>query len=116
MATNFSNSNISSIQLSGKKYNLKSIPFHATEDEWKSGALASYIPKQGEIVVYDIDGTYDYERIKVGDGVTVIGNLAFYLASELDYVLGKLEALENAVDVEIDKNLNMLVFTRPLSI
>lgn len=116
MATNFSNSNISSIQLSGKKYNLKSIPFHATEDEWKSGALASYIPKQGEIVVYDIDSQNPAERIKVGDGLTEVGRLPFYLASEIDYVMGKLEALEKTVDVEVDNNLNMLVFTRPLSI
>ena len=115
MATNFSDKNISSIELNAKKYNLKSIPFHATETEWSTEHL-NYIPKQGEIVVYDKDDTYNYERIKVGDGLTSIVNLPFYLASEIDYVLGKLEALENAVGVEIDENLNMLVFTKPLSI
>ena len=115
MATNFSEKNISSIQLSGQKYNLKSVPFHATEAEW-NGSLKNYVPKQGEIVVYDIDDLNNFERIKVGDGLTEVGRLPFYLASEIDYVMGKLEALEKTVDVEVDSNLNMLVFTRPLSI
>lgn len=115
MATKFTDKNISSIQLNGNKYNLKSISFHATEAEWTAN-MSTYVPKQAEIVVFDIDDEHNYERIKVGDGKTSVLNLPFYLASELDYVLGKLEALENTVNVEIDKNLNMLVFTRPLSI
>jgi hypothetical protein len=33
---NFSNDNISSILINNTKYNVKSIPFHATEQEWNS--------------------------------------------------------------------------------
>jgi hypothetical protein len=42
MATNFTNKNISSIQINGENFNLKSVPFHATEAEWLS---INYIPK-----------------------------------------------------------------------
>ena len=67
MATNFVNKNISSIDIGNVKYNLKSVPFHATEAEWLS---ISYIPKQGEIIVYDKDNNYNYLRFKTGDGIS----------------------------------------------
>ena len=67
MATNFVNKNISSNDIGNVKYNLKSVPFHATEAEWLS---ISYIPKQGETIVYDVDGAHGYLRFKTGDGIT----------------------------------------------
>lgn len=67
MATNFVNKNISSIDIGNVKYNLKSVPFHATEAEWLS---ISYIPKQGETIVYDVDSAHGYLRFKTGDGIT----------------------------------------------
>lgn len=67
MATNFTNNNISSINIGNVNYNLKSIPFHATEAEWLS---FNYVPKQGEIIIYDTDETYNYFRFKTGDGLT----------------------------------------------
>ena len=67
MATNFVNKNISSINIGNVKYNLKSVPFHATEAEWLS---ISYIPKQGETIVYDVDSAHSYLRFKTGDGIT----------------------------------------------
>lgn len=101
MATNFSDKNISSIKLNAEKYNLKSIPFHATEIEWSAEHL-DYIPKQGEIVVYDKDDTYNYERIKVGDGLTSIVNLPFYLASELNYIDG----VTSSIQTQLNKKAN----------
>lgn len=114
MATNYSNNNISAIKLQGKEYNIKSTPFHGTEEEWLINN--SYIPKQGEIVIYDIDSNYDYERIKVGDGVTVVANLPFYLASEMDEIQEKIKNLDKMLDVEVDNNLGILIFSKPLSI
>lgn len=75
MATNFTTSNISSINLKGIAYNLKSIPFHGTEAEWTTNS--SYIPKAGEIVIYDIDSANAEIRIKIGDGATTVGALPF---------------------------------------
>lgn len=78
MSTNFTNKNISSIKINDVKYNIKSAFFHAKESEWKTEELNSYIPKQGEIVIYDIDDVYAYERFKIGDGVQNVIDLPFY--------------------------------------
>jgi hypothetical protein len=48
---------------------------HDTEANWLKAA--SFIPKKGEIIVYDADSNYSYERAKIGDGVTVVSNLPF---------------------------------------
>lgn len=75
MATNFTNKNISFIDIGNVKYNLKSVSFHATEAEWETNS--NYIPKSGEIVIYDKDSAHDYIRFKVGDGSTFVVNLEF---------------------------------------
>ena len=72
MATNFSTTNISAIELGGKKYNIKSIPFHGTAEEWN--AHSDYIPKEGEFIIFDLA---DGKRIKIGDGVTTVIDLPF---------------------------------------
>lgn len=48
---------------------------HDTEQNWNKAT--NFIPKQGEIIIYDKDSTYAYERIKVGDGTTLVTNLPF---------------------------------------
>ena len=47
---------------------------HDVETNWQKSAL---IPKQGELVVYDIDATYSYERFKIGDGIKNVNALPF---------------------------------------
>lgn len=36
-----------------------------------------FIPKQAEIIVFDKDENYDYERFKIGDGITNVIDLPF---------------------------------------
>ena len=48
---------------------------HKTEAEWDS--QGNIIPALGEILIYDIDETYNYERVKIGDGTTKINDLPF---------------------------------------
>ena len=48
---------------------------HDIEANWLKAV--NFIPKQGELIVYDIDSTHDYERIKIGDGATVVSSLPF---------------------------------------
>ena len=48
---------------------------HDIEANWNKAT--NFIPKAGEIIVYDRDETYDYGRFKVGDGVTTIAALSF---------------------------------------
>lgn len=81
MATNFTTSSISAISLHDQKYNLKSVPFHATEAEWLE---INYVPKQAEIILYDIDQEHNYLRFKIGDGFTQANSLPFSIMSKAE--------------------------------
>lgn len=48
---------------------------HDVESNWL--LATNFVPKQGEIIVYDKDESYDYERFKIGDGVTLVSSLPF---------------------------------------
>ena len=48
---------------------------HDIEANWNKAL--NFIPKAGEIIIYDIDENYSYPRIKVGHGVKIITNLKF---------------------------------------
>lgn len=54
---------------------------HDTEENWNKAT--NFIPKQGEIIIYDIDSTYSYERFKIGDGITVVSSLPFAMATAI---------------------------------
>lgn len=61
---------------------------HDTEAHW---ILAThFIPKAGEFILYDPDSTYDFTRVKVGDGSTTVTNLPFLFEKliELENNLG----------------------------
>ena len=63
---------------------------HDTEINWSKAT--GFIPKQGELIVYDIDDNYNYERIKIGDGVTNVNSLPFaneiITDAEIDEICG----------------------------
>ena len=59
--------------------NVRIIHKHDVEANWLKAT--SFIPKQGELIVYDIDDNYDYERFKIGDGTTLVNDLPFYACS-----------------------------------
>ena len=94
MASNFTASAISSIQLKGQNYHLKNIAFHGTAAEWESNL--TYVPKAGELIIYDADATNEL-RIKVGDGTSTVG--------ELNYIVDN-AALKRYVDTEIASLVN----------
>ena len=48
---------------------------HDIETNWAKAV--NFIPKKGEIIVYDEDDTYTCPRFKVGDGKTVVSSLPF---------------------------------------
>ncbi len=50
---------------------------HDTEENWNSAT--NFIPKKGELILYDPDTTYDYTRIKIGDGSTKVSALPFFI-------------------------------------
>lgn len=55
--------------------NTRIIHTHDTQENWNS--CTSFIPKAGELIVYDIDGIFDYERFKIGDGINSVTDLPF---------------------------------------
>ena len=48
---------------------------HDIEANWLKAE--NFTPKAGEIIVYDPDENYDYQRIKIGDGERLLSNLPF---------------------------------------
>jgi len=56
---------------------------HDTEENWLKAS--NFYPKKGELIVYDVDDNHDYERIKIGDGVTLVSDLPFANKSIYEY-------------------------------
>jgi hypothetical protein len=69
--------------------NIKSRIVHKHDIESNWSKATNFIPKQGEIIIYDIDSNHSYERIKIGDGTTKVNDLPFADANKVDKVSGK---------------------------
>lgn len=61
--------------MSEQIFNTRIVHKHDTEANWNKAV--NFIPKQGELIVYDPDATYTYVRVKIGDGVKTVGALPF---------------------------------------
>lgn len=48
---------------------------HDTETNWDKAT--NFKPKDGEVVIYDVDDTHTLPRLKIGDNVTTVKNLPF---------------------------------------
>lgn len=73
---------------------------HETEANWNKAT--NFVPLKGEIIIYDPDTTYDYPRIKVGDGKTNVISLKFVTEGVTkqitDGLAGKLSTSGKAAD------------------
>ena len=77
---------------------------HDIESNWNRAK--TFIPKQGEIIIYDIDNIYPYERFKIGDGVTIVGELPFYLEDQVIEILNKIDYLaQNTLDASCQEGV-----------
>jgi hypothetical protein len=82
--------------------NIKSRIVHKHDVAANWDLAINFIPKQGELIIYDVDSTCSYERFKIGDGVTSVSNLPFASVGQnvagKEYLLGTstLTAGENA--------------------
>ena len=61
--------------MSEKNINTRIVHKHDTEENWNKAT--NFIPKAGEIIIYDPDATYAVARQKVGDGTTKVSELPF---------------------------------------
>lgn len=71
-----------------KNINTRIILKHDTEANWNKAI--NFIPNKGEVIIYDIDENFNYERVKIGDGV----NNAIQLPFVNDNYLAKDNAIE----------------------
>ena len=60
--------------------NVRIIHKHDTEENWLKAI--NFIPKQGELIIYDIDDTHAQPRFKIGDGETLVSELPFSQAQQ----------------------------------
>lgn len=78
-----------------KRLNTRIIHKHETEANW---LLSSLTPLQGEIIVYDIDENYNYERIKIGDGVKNVNALPFVDDALRETLVAQINDVDDKVD------------------
>ena len=67
--------------MSEKIFNTRIQQKHDVEANWVKAV--NFIPKAGEIIIYDADESHNYARLKIGDGLTLINNLNFSTAGAL---------------------------------
>lgn len=51
---------------------------HDTEANWLKAT--TFVPFEGELIIYDVDSLHSTPRFKVGDGTKTVGNLPFLIA------------------------------------
>lgn len=61
--------------MSEKKIYGRSVQKHDIQSNWEKAT--NFIPMVGEIIIYDKDENYSYERLKIGDGIQNVNNLPF---------------------------------------
>ena len=89
------------MKMSEKNLNARIIHKHDTEANWQKAT--SFIPKQGELIVYDIDSTYSYERFKIGDKINGVISL---LDAENNRIRVSVRRLEKQKEKANLKNFN----------
>ena len=98
--------------MSEKNITSRIVHKHDTETNWSKAT--SFIPKQGELIIYDIDETHDYERFKIGDGTQNVNALPFATDNvklDIDDALSSTSTnpVQNKVINEAINNLNNML-------
>lgn len=63
-----------------KQVKSKTIHKHDIEANWQKSSL---VPNRGQLIIYDIDAIHSHERLKIGDGINNVNDLAF--AMDIDH-------------------------------
>jgi hypothetical protein len=95
--------------------NVRIVNKHDTEENWLKAT--GFTPKQGELIVYDIDSTHSYERIKIGDGSKNVNALPFVdddlkteLLTQINDVDDKVDAVSVLVgDKKVSEQINTAI-------
>lgn len=71
----FTQDNVSTILLNNKDYNIHSVPFSGKASDWEQ--YYDFIPKEGDMIIFTPDAEEEKYRIKIGNGITPLGELEF---------------------------------------
>ena len=71
----FTQDNVSTILLNNKDYNIHSIPFSGKASDWEQ--YYDFVPKEGDMIIFTPDAEEENYRIKIGNGITPLGELEF---------------------------------------
>lgn len=87
--------------MSEKTLKARLVNKHDIEANWL--LATNFTPKQGEIIVYDIDENYSYERFKIGDGTSNVNDLPFATDGYVSY--NKIQALTDEQKQQAQDNI-----------
>lgn len=87
--------------MAGKQINARVITKHDKEENWNKAT--NFIPKLGELIVYEPDINFLTPRIKVGDGLSTIKTLPFITDSYIKKESGKGLSTNDFTDFFRDK-------------
>ena len=69
-----------------------------TLENWEKAT--GFIPKAGEIIIYNVDANHSEPRMKIGDGINTVVNLPFFdrdiTDAEIDAICGGANIAEEA--------------------
>lgn len=72
--------------MSEKRIHARVINKNDIETNWiLANDNSSFTPLKGEIIIYNADENYNYPRIKIGDGVNKVSDLAFFTPASYFY-------------------------------
>lgn len=63
------------------------INMHDVEERWSQAV--TFIPRAGEIIVYDVDDKHLHPRFKIGDGTTSVVDLPFSIDTAVETFFGE---------------------------
>lgn len=94
-----------------KRINGRIVLKHDVESNWK--LATGFTPMAGEMIVYDVDDNYNYERIKIGDGSKNVNALPFVddalrasLVEQINSVDDKVDAVSTLVgDIKVSDQI-----------
>lgn len=87
---------------------------HDIASNWEKAV--NFVPKDGELIIYDPDSSCAYTRLKIGDGKTSVNNLSFFI----DYAAARKAYVDEIFDtyilnIDYDKTLGFDVDENPFS-
>lgn len=91
--------------MANKQINARIITKHDTEANWSKAV--TFVPREGEIVIYEPDNFNTVSRFKVGDGKTVLNNLPFITDPFVKKELGKGLSSNDFTDEDKQKVANI---------